>query len=159
MHTRIHIIRELPDYPSCYPSLLIIAPGNSCRRNLVCTDLIKVLRGRLTTTLTLKKSSLESILVFFFFVFFLVFCWQYQAGIVPLAWLINEIGGKWPCSCFFFFFFFFFFVSCFQNSFSTARSNCVFFFFSFFSRHFVTVHMVHPFSSVDTARAQKYRFI
>ena len=65
--------------------------------------------------------------------------------------MVFEMGGRWPYnSCFV--------RCCLQDLFSTARSILVP--SSFFSIRFVSVHVVHPYSSIDTTTAwKKLRFI
>ena len=50
--------------------------------------------------------------------------------------------------------------SCFQELFKTTRSILMYFQSSFFSMRFVSVQVVHPYSSTDTTTAcKKYHFI
>ena len=58
------------------------------------------------------------------------------------------MGGKWPYSCCFV-------GCCFQELFSTARRILVKFTSSFSSLHFFSVHMVHPYISINTTAAWK----
>ena len=63
-----------------------------------------------------------------------------------------EMGGKWPYSCFV--------ECCFQDLFNITCSILVQSPSSFFSMHFVSIHVVHPYSSIDTTAAwKKYYFI
>ena len=65
------------------------------------------------------------------------------------SWMVFERGGKWLYSCCFV-------GSCFQDWFSIAHSILV---SNLFSIHFVSVHVVNPYSNVDTTTAwQKFRF-
>ena len=60
-----------------------------------------------------------------------------------LFWMVSEMGDKWPYS--------YFFVECgFQDLFKIARSILVWSLSSFFSISFVSFHVVHPYSSIDT---------
>ena len=63
------------------------------------------------------------------------------------------MGGRWPYSCCFV-------GCCLQNLFSIARSILEQLPSSFFYIRLVSVHIVHPYSSVDTTAAwKKLRFI
>ena len=67
---------------------------------------------------------------------------QCPACLVCLTWIVFVIGGRWPYSwclvgC------------CRQDLFKIARSILVSLPSSFFSSHFVRVHVVHPYSSID----------
>ena len=57
--------------------------------------------------------------------------------------MVLEMRGKWPYSCCFV-------GCCFQDLFNITRSILVRFPSSFFSMRFVSVHVVHPCSSIDT---------
>ena len=76
-----------------------------------------------------------------------------QQCLVRLTWIVFVIGGRWPYSwclvgC------------CCQDLFRIARSILVQLPSSFFSSRFVSVHVVHPYSSIDvTAAWKKLRFI
>ena len=78
---------------------------------------------------------------------------QCPACLVRLTWIVFVIGGRWPYSwclvgC------------CCQDLFRIARSILVQLPSSFFSSRFVSVHVVHPYSSIDvTAAWKKLRFI
>ena len=78
---------------------------------------------------------------------------QCPACLVRLTWIVFVIGGRWPYSwclvgC------------CGQDLFRIARSILVQLPSSFFSSRFVSVHVVHPYSSIDvTAAWKKLRFI
>ena len=67
--------------------------------------------------------------------------------LVLLGWFVGcEVGGHTTAvlkGC------------CFQDSFKTACSILVQFPSSFFSLHFVSIHVVHPYSSTDTPKAWK----
>ena len=78
---------------------------------------------------------------------------QCPACVVLLTWAVFVMGIKWPySSCF---------VGCYlQDSFNIARSNLVQLPSSFFSMCLISVHAVHPYSSIDTTAAwKKLRFI
>ena len=69
------------------------------------------------------------------------------------SWIVFVMGGKWLYSCCFV-------GCCIQNLFITAHSILVQLPSSFFSIHFVSVHVVHQYSSIDmTAAWKKLRFI
>ena len=70
-------------------------------------------------------------------------CAENRARIVKL-----EIGGKWSYSCCFM-------GCCFQDLFNIARSILVQFSSGYFSICFVSIHVVHPYSSIDTTTAWK----
>ena len=78
---------------------------------------------------------------------------QYPACLVRLTWIVLVIGGRWPYSwclvgC------------CRQDLFKIARSIFVQLPSSLFSSRFVSVHVVHPYNSIDTTAAwKKLRFI
>ena len=73
---------------------------------------------------------------------------QCPACLVHLAWIVFVMGGRWPYSwCF---------VGCCRlDLFKIARSILVKLLSSFFSSRFVSVHVVHPYSSIDTTAAWK----
>ena len=78
---------------------------------------------------------------------------QCPACLVRLTWIVFVIGGRWPYSwCL---------VGCCRlDLFKIARSILVQLPSSFFSSRFVSVHVVHPYSSIDaTAAWKKLRFI
>ena len=65
---------------------------------------------------------------------------------VPFSWMVCEMGGSWPYSwclegCYF------------QDFFKIARSILVQFLRSLFSMRFLSVQLVHPYRSIDTAIA------
>ena len=63
------------------------------------------------------------------------------------------MGGRWPYSCCFV-------GCCLQDLFNIARSILVLLPSSFFSVRLVSVHVLHPYSSIDTTAAwKKLRFI
>ena len=66
---------------------------------------------------------------------------QFPASLVRLTWMVLEMRGKWLYSC------------CFQDFFNITHSILVQFSFSFFSMCFVCVHVVYPYSSIDTTAA------
>ena len=72
----------------------------------------------------------------------------YPACLVHLTWIVFMIGGRWPYSwclvgC------------CHQDLFNIACSILVLLLCSFFSSCFVSIHVVHPYSSIDTTAAWK----
>ena len=78
---------------------------------------------------------------------------QCPACLVRLTLIVFVMGGRWPYSC----------CSvgcCLQDFFNIARSILVQLPSSFFSIRLVSVHIVHPYSSIDsTATWKKLRFI
>ena len=78
---------------------------------------------------------------------------QCPSCLVRLTWMVFVIGSRWPYSwclvgC------------CRQDLFKIARNILVLLLSSFFSSRFVRVHVVHPYSSIDTTAAwKKLRFI
>ena len=77
---------------------------------------------------------------------------QYTACLVCLTWMVIEFGGMWPYSrCFV--------GCCFQDLFKIACSIPVSFPFCFFSMHFVSIHVVHPDSSIDATTVRYYEFL
>ena len=73
--------------------------------------------------------------------------------LIHLIWMIFKMGGRCPYSCYFV-------KCCFQDLFNIALSILVQFPSSFFSIRFVSVHVVHPYSSMDmTTPWKKSRFI
>ena len=71
-----------------------------------------------------------------------------SACFVRLSWMASEIGSRWSCSRYF--------VGwCLQDLFKTAHSILVWFLSSFFFVGFVSVHVVHPYSSMDTVTVWK----
>ena len=78
---------------------------------------------------------------------------QCPTCLVRLIWIVLEMGGRWPYSCCFV-------ACCFQDLFNIARRIIVQLLSSFFSIRLVSVHVVHPYSSMDTTAAlKKLRFI
>ena len=73
---------------------------------------------------------------------------QSPVCLVCLTWMVLEMGGKWPFSCCFV-------GCCFQDLFNIAQSILVQFPSRFFFLHFVSIHVVHPYSSIDTTAAWK----
>ena len=73
---------------------------------------------------------------------------QRPVCLVHLIWMVLEIWGTWLYS--------YCFVRCFFQDLSiTAGSILVQLLSNFFSLHFVSVHMVHPYSTMDTTAAWK----
>ena len=65
-----------------------------------------------------------------------------------LILIVFVMGGRWMYSC------------CLQDLFNIAHSILVLLLSRFFSIHLVSVHVVHPYSSIDTtAASKKLRFI
>ena len=81
-----------------------------------------------------------------------LFLQQCPACHVRLTWLIFVMGGRWPYSwCL---------VGCYlQDLFNITRSILVYLPSSFFSSRFVSVQVVHPYSSIDTTAAWVYIYI
>ena len=78
---------------------------------------------------------------------------QCLACLVRLTWIIFVMGGKWPYS-------WYFVGCCHQDLFNFVRNVLVSLPSSFFSSRFVSVQVVHPYSSIDTTAAwKKMRFI
>ena len=78
---------------------------------------------------------------------------QCPACLVCLTWIVLVIGGRWPYSCCLVGY-------CRQDLFKIACSILVLLPSSFFSSRFVSVHVVHPYSSIDvTAAWKKLHFI
>ena len=73
---------------------------------------------------------------------------QCPACLVRRTWIVFVMGGRWPYSwCL---------VGCYrQDLFNFARSILVYLPSSFFSSRLVSVHVVHPYSSIDTTAAWK----
>ena len=73
--------------------------------------------------------------------------------LVHLTWKVLERGGGWPYSCCWV-------ECCFQDLFNIACCILVHFPSSFFSIHLVSIHVVHPYSNIDTTAAwKKLRYI
>ena len=74
------------------------------------------------------------------------------ACLVRPTWIVFVMSGRWPYSCF---------VGCYlQDLFNIARTILVQLPSSFFPIRLVSVHVVHPYSSIDTTAAwKKLRFI
>ena len=69
---------------------------------------------------------------------------QCLACLAHFMWMVCEMRGKWPHSCCF--------VGChFYYRFKTAHDIFVYFPSSFFSKHFVIVQVIHPYTSTDAA--------
>ena len=78
---------------------------------------------------------------------------QCPARLVRLSWIVSVMGGRWPYSCCLV-------GCCRQDLFNIARSIFVWLPSSFFSNRLVSVHVVHPYSSIDaTAAWKKLHFI
>ena len=77
---------------------------------------------------------------------------QCPTCLVLLIWIVFEMRGRWPYSCF---------VGCyFQDLFNIACSILVQLLSSLFSLSFVSIHVVHPYSCMDTTAAwKKFHFI
>ena len=73
---------------------------------------------------------------------------QCPAYLDRLPWMVLEIGGRWPYICCFQW-------SCFNDLFNTVCNILVQLLFSFFFIHFVSVHVVHPYSRHDSTAAWK----
>ena len=73
---------------------------------------------------------------------------QYSPYLVHLIWMVLEIGGRWQYNCCFV-------GCCFLDLFSTIHNILVQLPFSFSFIHFVSVHVVHPYSKIDTTAAWK----
>ena len=132
-----------------YPSLLFIVLGKSSRLHPISAQncCMYVLVGRPTFArpcagihwcISLMSSSL--------------LLQQCPAYLVRLTWIVFVMGGRWSYSCCF--------VGCWlQDLFNMARNilcNCC----QVFSLRLVSVHVMHPYSSIDTtATWKKLRFI
>ena len=68
--------------------------------------------------------------------------------LVRLIWIVLEMEDRWLYSCCFV-------GCCFQDLFSVAPSILVEFLLSFFYICFVSIHVVHPYSRIDTTAAWK----
>ena len=78
---------------------------------------------------------------------------QCPACLVRLIWIVFVMCGRWPYSCCFV-------GCCFQDLFNIARSILASLPSSLFSIRLVSVHVVHPYSSINTIAAwKKLRFI
>ena len=78
---------------------------------------------------------------------------QLPACLVRLTCIVFVIGGRWPYS-------WWFWRYCRQDLFNIALNILVWLPSSFFSSRLVSVHVVHPYSSIDTTAAwKKLRFI
>ena len=74
--------------------------------------------------------------------------WQCPACLVHQTWMVLEMGGRWLYSCCFV-------GCCFQDLFNTACSILEQWPSTFFSIHFVSIRVVHLYSSIDTIAARK----
>ena len=82
-----------------------------------------------------------------------LFLQQCPACLVCLTWIVFVMGRRGPYSCCFL-------GCCLQDLFNIARSILVQFPSSLFFLRLVNVHVVHPYSSIDTTAAWKIlRFI
>ena len=71
---------------------------------------------------------------------------QCSACLIRLTLIVFVMGGKWPYSCFI--------VECYlEDLFNISRCILVWLPSSVFSIQFVKVHVVHPYSSIDTTAA------
>ena len=73
---------------------------------------------------------------------------QCPACMVRLTWIVFMMGGSWPYS-------YCFVGEYLQDLFNIACSILVQLLSSFFSSHLVSVHVVHPYSSIETTTAWK----
>ena len=80
----------------------------------------------------------------FFFLFFFFSC----VYILCLIWMVWGRGGRWPYSCCFM-------GCCLQDLFNTACNILAQLLLSFFSTRLVSVHVVYPYSSIDTTASWK----
>ena len=81
---------------------------------------------------------------------FLQRCLSY---LVCLTWIVCKTEGRWPYS-------YCFAKCCFQSLFNTVRRILVYLPSSFFTMHFLSAHVLHPYSNMGTAWAWKNsRFI
>ena len=72
---------------------------------------------------------------------------------VHLTRMVFEMGSMWPYS-------YCFLGCCLKDLFKRAHSNLVWFPSSLFFMHFVSIHVVHQYSSIDTATAwEKFHMI
>ena len=119
--------------PSCHPSLssrLHPVSAKSCR--------IKVLTGRPTIAHPCAKVHWSMSLLL----------QQCPACLIRLIWIVFVMGSWWPCSCCFV-------GCCLHDLFNKARSILVWLPSNFFSIRLFSVHVVHPYSSIDTTAAWK----
>ena len=77
-----------------------------------------------------------------------LFLQEYPVCFICLIWIVLEMEGKCLYSCCFM-------GCCYQDLFNIACSIFVQFSSSFFSIHFVSIHVVHLYSSIDTTTAWK----
>ena len=135
---------------SCYSSLSIIASGRSSGLHPASSQncCMQVRAGRPTfarpyegvhrSTSLMSSSQLLQ---------------QCPAYLVCLTFIVFVMGGRWPYN-------WLFVGSCLQDLFNIARSILVQLPSSFFSIRFVSVYVVHPYSSIETTAAwKKLRFI
>ena len=130
---------------SGHPSLSSIAPDRSFMLHFVSVQSCcrSVLSGRPTLArprgVFHRSSSLMSSSLLL---------QQCSACLVRLTWMVFEMGGRWSYSRRFMGY-------CLQDLFNTPRSILVRFLSSFSSRRLVSVHVVHPYSSIDMFAAWK----
>ena len=80
-------------------------------------------------------------------------CQQCPARLVHLTLIVFVIGGRWLYSCYFV-------GCCLHDLFNIACNILVQLPSSFFSIRLVSIHIVHPYSSINTTAAwKKLRFI
>ena len=76
-----------------------------------------------------------------------------SACLARLTWIVFVVGGGWPYT-------FYFVGCCLQDLLNIAWNILVQLLSSFFSIRLLSVHVVHPYSSIDTTTARKkLRFI
>ena len=73
---------------------------------------------------------------------------QCPACLARLTWIVFMMGDRWPYSCCFV-------GCCLQDLFNIARSILVQLPSSLFSSRLVSIHVMHPYSSIDTIAAWK----
>ena len=135
---------DIPD-PSCHPSLSFIASGWSSGQHPVssqsccmsvragCPAFTRPCEGVHRNTSLMSSSILLQ---------------QCPECLVRLTLIVFVMGSKWPYSCCFV-------GCCFQVLFNNARSILVWLPSSFFSIRLISVHVVHPYSNIDTTAAWK----
>ena len=127
---RISLILSLP------LSLLSIVQSGLLN-TILCPS--RVLAGRLTLARQhegiLRKTS---------FMCLSLFIQQYPTCLVCLNWIVLELGCKWPYS-------YCFVGCCFQDLFNITHTILVQFMSIFFSIRFFSVHVLHPYRSIDNS--------
>ena len=73
---------------------------------------------------------------------------QCPTSLIHLIWMVLKIGSRWPYK-------YCFVGCCFQDLFNITHSILVQFQSSLFSIHFISVHVVHPYSRLGTAALWK----